>query len=182
MLKRADNPPITHPEATALAEMTGTWWVAHTKARQEKAFAHELLARGTSYFLPLYERRTIIRGRTFRPLVPLFPGYVFVCGTNGERLNMFRGNRIARTISVADQQKLVGELTQIQRALEAEATFDPWPYLREGRCCRVTAGPFKGIEGIVTQRRKVTRLILTVSFLGQSVGMEIDPSLLEPLD
>jgi transcription antitermination factor NusG len=182
MLKRTDNPPITHPDGTPVARMAGTWWVTHTKARQEKAFAHELCARNTSYFLPLYEKRTIIRGRTFRPLVPLFPGYVFVCGTENDRLGMFRGNRIARTIPVADQPRLVGELTQIQQALKAEATFDPWPYLREGRRCRVTAGPFKGIEGVIARRRDVTRLVLTISLLGQSVALHIDPSLLEPAD
>ena len=181
MLTLAENPPITFPIATPVAEMHGTWWVAHTKSRQEKAFAHELAGKGISYFLPLVEKVTIIRGRKFRPLLPLFPGYVFACGDAESRLQMFGGNRIARTIPVVDQSRLVGELTQIQKALEAEATFDPWPYLREGRRCRVTAGPFIGIEGLITRRKDITRLVLTIDLLGQSVALEIDASLLEPV-
>jgi len=68
VLKLTDNPPITHPDGVAVADFQGTWWVAHTKPRQEKALAHELRQRGTSYFLPLVEKLTIIRGRKFTPL------------------------------------------------------------------------------------------------------------------
>ena len=181
MLKLSDNPSTTFPDGTSVSAMPGIWWVAHTKSRQEKAFARELQGKGISYFLPLVEKVTIIRGRKFRPLMPLFPGYVFACGDAESRLRMFTGNRIARTIPVADQARLVGELTQIQKALEAEATFDPWPYLHEGRRCRVTAGPFIGIEGTIARRSDVTRLVLSISLLGQSVALEIDASLLEPV-
>jgi transcription antitermination factor NusG len=182
VLKRSDNPPMTFPDAAPVASMPGTWWVAHTKSRQEKAFAHELRGKGISYFLPLVEKVTIIRSRKFRPLVPLFPGYVFAVSADPEsRLRMFAGNRIARTIPVADQAALVRELTQIQKALDAQATFDPWPYLREGRRARVTSGPFIGIEGLILRRPDITRLILSISLLGQSVALEIDAALLEPV-
>jgi transcription antitermination factor NusG len=181
VLKLSDNPPITHPEGVALADLPGTWWVAHTKPRQEKAFAHELRQRGTSYFLPLVEKLTIIRGRKLKPLLPLFPGYVFACGTEDERLMSFRGNRLARTIPVVDQARLVRELTQIERALGADVPVDPWPYLKVGRWVTVRSGPLKGIEGIVSERKSVTRLVLRVATLGQAVAVEIDAGLLEPL-
>jgi len=180
MLKLADNPAITYPEDTCVRDMTGTWWVAHTKPRQEKAFARDLFARGISYFLPLVERVTIIRGRKFRPLIPLFSGYVFACGTEDDRYEMFADNRIAGTIKVHDQDRFVDELTQIQNAVTAAVPLDPWPYLRKGRRCRIRTGAFKDLEGIVVRRKGVTRLVLTVETLGQAVAMEIDAGLLDP--
>ena len=33
MLKLSENPAILTPEVHSLAELSGTWWVAHTKAR-----------------------------------------------------------------------------------------------------------------------------------------------------
>jgi transcription antitermination factor NusG len=182
VLKLSDNPPITHPEGVAVADLPGTWWVAHTKPRQEKAFAHELCQRGTSYFLPLVVKLTMIRGRKLRPLLPLFPGYVFACGSEDERLMSFRGNRLARTIPVVDQERLVRELTQVQRALTADVPVDPWPYLKAGRWVTVRSGPMRGIEGIVSERKSVTRLVLRVATLGQAVAVEMDAGLLEPLD
>jgi len=162
--------------------MVGTWWLAHTKPRQEKAVAHDLCRRGISYFLPLVEKLTIIRGRKFRPLLPLFPGYIFACGTEDDRIESFRANRIVRTIPVVDQDRLVGELTQIQQALQADTPMDPWPYLKRGRWVRVRSGPLKGIEGIVSTRKSVTRLVMRVVTLGQAVAVEIDAGLLDPLD
>jgi len=182
MLKLADNPAITYPDDLAVSDMVGTWWVAHTKPRQEKAVAHDLCRRGISYFLPLVEKLTIIRGRKFRPLLPLFPGYIFACGTEEDRLDSFGANRIVRTIPVADQDRLIGELMQIQQALEADTPLDPWPYLKRGRWVRVRSGPLKGIEGIVSTRKSVTRLVMRVVTLGQAVAVEIDAGLLDPLD
>jgi len=182
MLKLADNPGVIFPDGSQVGELEGTWWVAHTKSRQEKAFAHDLARREVPYFLPLFEKTTVIRGRRFRPLVPLFTSYVFVCCHPERRLELFDGRRLAGTIPVADQTKLVGELAQIQKALQAQTTFDPWPYLQPGRRCRVIAGPLRGVEGVLQQRRKITRLILTVHTLGQAVAAEIDAGLVELVD
>ena len=46
----------------------------------------------------------------------------------------------------------------------------------------MTAGPFKGIEGVIEDRRSRDRLILQIYTLGRATALEIDPSLLEPLD
>ena len=33
MLRLSDNPAILTPEVQSVTELSGTWWVAHTKAR-----------------------------------------------------------------------------------------------------------------------------------------------------
>jgi len=182
MLKLSDNPPMVSPEAETVTGLTGTWWVAHTKARFEKVFAWDLLDRGIGYFLPLVERVKVSGGRKRRVLMPLFPSYVFFCGSDEDRYTAMTTNRLCQAIDVVDQDELVGQLSAIEKALSGEAELDPYPFAVKGRRCRVIAGALRGIEGVVVQRSKRARLVLEVSILGQGAVMEIDADLLEPID
>lgn len=182
MLSREENPEATFPPGTSVSDMSGTWWVARTKARQEKALARDLAARQVGYFLPMVERVKVIRGRKFRPMIPLFPSYVFVCGSDDSRLVALRGGRIAGTFQVTDQPTLIRELAHVQQALSSGADVALCPVARKGRRCRVTSGPFEGIEGIVVRRKGGRRLVLNVQGLGKAVDLEVDEGLLEATD
>lgn len=182
MLKISENPPILPPEVKTVSELTGQWWVAHTKSRFEKAFAWDLLRRGIGYFLPLVERVRISGGRKRRVLAPLFPSYVFCCGSEEDRYAAVKTGRICKAIHVSDQDTLVKELVTIEKALNGEAELNLHPHAAVGRRCRIAAGPFKGLEGVVVKHRKLARLVLEVSILGQGASMEIDADLLEPID
>jgi transcriptional antiterminator RfaH len=182
MLKLADNPPIRSPEVGSVAGMAGRWWVAHTKARNEKAFARDLLRRGIAYFLPMRERIFFSGGRKRRGMMPLFTSYVFFCGDDRDRYTALTTHRICRTLDVFDQAGLVGELAAIEQALAGRAPLEPYPRLAIGRRCRVAAGPFEGIEGVVVERARSARLVIEVALLKQGVAMEIDTDLLEPVD
>src|SRR4029450_3809103 len=122
------------------------------KARFEKAFAFDLLARRVPYFLPMVERVRMSGGRKRRGLMPLFPGYVFFRGTPEDRYRALLTDRLCRVIDVTDQGRAAGELGALQRALAGGAALDPSPFAAVGRRCRVSAGPFEGLEGVVVRR------------------------------
>ncbi len=182
MLKVSDNPSILAPWAESVAELSGQWWVAHTKARFEKAFAWDLAQRHIGYFLPLVERVTVSGGRKRRVMATLFPSYVFFCGTPEERHAALTTNRLCQTIPVVDQKQLVAELAALETALRGNAPLDSYPFAAVGRRCRITAGPFLGLEGTVVERSRPARIVLEVGILGQGASMEIDAGLLEPVD
>ena len=182
MLKEQDNPPVVYPQGALLEELTGKWWVAHTKSRNEKALAWDLLKRDISYFLPMIEKIRAVRGRKVKSTVVLFPGYVFLCGQEEDRYAAMTTNRIASTIDVVEQGMLIQEMSSIRKALSAPKQLDPFPYLRTGRKCVVTSGPLKGVEGLLVSRKNVDRLVLRVHVLGRAVATEIDASLLEVID
>jgi transcription antitermination factor NusG len=182
MLKLEDNPPVLPPTAGSLQEMTGTWWIAHTKARFEKAFAFDLLRRGTGYFLPLIKRVKMSGGRKRHVMLPLFPSYVFFCGGEEDRYAALATNRLCQVIAVNDQAGLLSELSALETAMASKAVLDPYPFAAVGKRCRVRSGPFEGIEGIVIERDGPTRLVLQVKMLGQGAAMEIDTDLLEPVE
>ena len=182
MLKPTENPPMVWPEDKSIREFEGTWWVAHTRSRNEKAFANDLLAKNVSYFLPMIWKVRRNRGRVLRSLLPLFNGYLFFCGNERDRLEAIRTNRVANLLEVKDQENLVNELYQIEKTLVAGASLEPHWYVKAGQCCRVIAGSLQGLEGVVAEVSKKTRLILRIEMLGQAASVEIDRNLIEVID
>ena len=173
------NPPTIYPQHASIEDIPDQWWVAHTRARHEKALAFDLLGWEVPFFLPMVEKTIDIRGRRFRSMLPLFPGYLFFGGNDDTRYFALTTSHVANVLPVPDQERLVHELVHIESALVARAKLDPFPYLKKGCLCRVRAGPLRGAEGIVVRRRGTMRLVLQIEMLGQAVATEIDPSLVE---
>jgi len=182
LLKESENPSIIWPEESSISDFVGLWWVAHTRSRNEKALAHDLVSKDISYFLPMSWRVRRRRGRTIRSLLPLFSGYLFFCSDEDERLELLKTNRVANLIEVKNQAKLLGELVQIEHALRTGANLTPYKYIRAGQHCRVIAGPLADLQGIVVKTKNTTRLVLQIDMLGQATSVEIDTEMIEVLD
>lgn len=182
MLKTSDNPPLIWPQAESIRQFNGLWWVAHTKSRNEKALAHDLMAKNVSYFLPMTWRVHRHTHRTIKALLPLFTGYLFFCGNESERVELLKTNRVANLIEVKDQEHLIHELVRFEQALRAGAPLTPYKYLAKGQWCRVIAGPLLGLEGIIVQTKGDTRLVLQINMLGQAASVEIDIDMVEPVE
>ena len=182
MLKISENPPLMWPQAESIRQFHGLWWVAHTKSRNEKALAHDLMAKNISYFLPMTWRVHRHSERTIKALLPLFTGYLFFCGNENERVELLKTNRVANLIEVKDQGSLIHELVRFDQALRAGASLTPHKYLNKGQWCRVIAGPLLGLEGIILQTKGDTRLLLQINLLGQAASVEIDIVMVEPVE
>jgi transcription antitermination factor NusG len=182
VLRIEDNPPLVWPQAESIRQFEGHWWVAHTKSRNEKALAHDLMAKNVSYFLPMTWKVRQQSHRTIKSLLPLFTGYLFFCGNENGRIELLKTNRVANLIEVKDQASLVDELVRFERALRAGAPLIPHQYLEKGQWCRVIAGPLLGLEGIVVQTKGDTRLVLQIDLLGQAASVEIDIDMIEPVE
>ena len=182
MLKISENPPLIWPQAESIRQFNGLWWVAHTKSRNEKALAHDLMAKNISYFLPMTWKVKKIRGRTIKSLLPLFGGYLFFCGEERQRVETLKTNRVANLIDVADQRRLVEELSQIEQAIAAGADLSPHDYIKVGQRCKVIGGALAGLQGIVAQTRNAMRLVLQIDMLGQAASVEIGTDMIEVVD
>jgi transcription antitermination factor NusG len=181
MLAVAENPPMLPPGVQTLADMTGTWWIAHTKSRAEKAFCWELLGQGIGFFLPIVEKITFSGGRKRLVMHPMFPSYVFFTGDRAARYSALSTNRLCQVLEVKNQETFMKELTWIETAVNGKATLDTYPHAAVGKRCRVRSGPLLGVEGVVVERSSMTHLALQVSMLGQGALLQIHPDLLEPV-
>ncbi len=179
MLKVSENPPILSPWVQSLTELSGDWWVAHTKARNEKAFAWDLHNLRIGYFLPLYRRIKISGGKKRRVLMPLFPSYVFFCGDAEARYRALTTGRLCQTIEVIDREEFVRELSQFERVLAHEPHLQPYPSTPVGRACRITSGVLRGVEGVVVKVGRASKVFLKVNVLARGALLEIDSDLVE---
>ena len=157
------------------------WQVLYTKARQEKALARELFCQGVPFYLPLIAKDSIIRNRKVTSHVPLFMGYVFLLGTDDERLCALQTNRISRILDVEDAESLVHDLRQIEQLIAAGAPLTVESQLVPGNRVRVKHGPFAGLEGTVLQRRGKKHLLVAVNFLQKGASVEVEDFYLEPI-
>jgi transcriptional antiterminator RfaH len=179
MLKPEENPPTIWPADMSIKDFQGTWWIAHTKSRNEKALAWQMQKKNISYFLPLTEKVYRRSRRVLRSMLPLFSGYVFFCGSENDRLEVLKTNRVAGLLNINDQQHLISELLPIEKALTSGMNLAPHSYIKAGQRCKVVAGSLMGTEGLVVSDQNKTRLVLQVDILGKATSLEIDAALLE---
>ncbi len=160
----------------------GDWHVIHTKPRQEKALADALEKQSVLHFLPLVEHVRVYGHRRRKVELPLFSGYLFLRGSLDVTYAAIETRRVVQVLPVVEQTLLNTELKQIDLALRVQGALDLYPFIVEGSRVRVKAGPFRGMEGVVDERRQQDRIILVVQTIGQATSLEIDASLLEPMD
>lgn len=169
-------------QADTAGKSGGRWWVLHTKARQEKAVAAALETQHVDYYLPLALKKRTYGRRVVSKRIPLFPGYLFVHGEEAQRMVALKTGRIANVIPVRDQDRFTAELQQIYRIIEQDTPVVLYAGLQKGERCRITEGSLKDIEGVVVSVRNNYRMHIEATVLGQSVVIEVDSGLLEPID
>ncbi len=177
--------PSLHPDTffdgLELEGIDRKWWVLYTKARQEKAVARELFAHDVPFYLPLVRKTLVYGNRRVHSRVPIFSGYVFLRGSEEERVQALRTNRICRVLPVADPQRLREDLEQLRRLIESGAPLTVEARLARGARVRIRRGPLAGLEGTVLVRRGITRVLVCVDFLQRGASVAIDDCMLEPL-
>jgi transcription antitermination factor NusG len=162
---------------------SSAWWVLYTRHQHEKAVADILSSKGFEVFLPLYNSIRRWKDRKKMLSLPLFPCYVFVRGgfdrrlqvvtTPGVHMILFHGEHVAIIPDI--------EIEAVRRAVEGPFRVEPHPFLKCGQQVRVTHGSLQGVEGILTRKKNMYRLILSVQMMAQSVAVEIDATDVEPV-
>ncbi|HWE97975.1 MAG TPA: transcription termination/antitermination NusG family protein [Tepidisphaeraceae bacterium] len=158
------------------------WYLLRVRSNQEKPLADTLAAMGVGHFLPLVRRARYWGRRKAVVEEPLFAGYVFLRGAVDDVYRADRTRRVASIVRVSDQRRLDWELRNIRLALAGDAALLPTTCLKNGTRVEVRSGPFRGLQGLISERVKENRLVLQVRILGAATSLEIDAGLLDPLD
>lgn len=170
--------PDAYPESIFAIDQP--WWVAHLRSRQEKAFARYLRDHAIPFYLPQMEKRIRRNGRTIVSYLPLFGGYVFFKGGPDEGSRAVRSHLIANLLVPLDQPELTAELQQLHQLQITDKKLVPFPYVGPGDTVLITEGAFRGFRGVVVRERGAERLVVSVSFIRQSVAVEIDRDYIRP--
>lgn len=177
--------PILEPEAALYPptlfegqEGASPWRVARVRSRQEKVLARHLLGSGVGFYLPLERKEMRRAGRRFVSHLPLFPGYVFF---RGDKAAALRSQVTVSLLEVQDQRLLHRELGELWALQQAGLPLVALPWLGPGDAVRIVDGPLKGCAGTVLREKGQLRLVVSVTFLRQSVAAELPREALAPL-
>jgi transcription antitermination factor NusG len=163
------------------------WYACYTRARHEKRVDRLLSERGFDTYLPLMPRVSQWKDRKKVVEWPVFPSYVFgrfspadmprVLSTPGVAA-LVRSN--GRPAPIADD-----ELDNVRRLVQVLSTGagapEQRPFIAEGEWVEVMGGPFRGLRGVVVQRRNRRRVLIGIKAIGQGLEVDIDTSALRPV-
>ena len=155
------------------------WRVAHVRSRQEKMLARELLRHEIPYFLPQMTKTVKSGERKRTSHLPVFPGYVFFRGDSMARDRAIRSGVVVSILDVEDQQLLHTELEQLRSLQLSGASLIPVEEILPGEMVRIAEGAFAGYTGIVERTGRGDRLIVQISLLRKTVGIEFEKQVLK---
>ena len=159
------------------------WYAIYTRPRHEKRVYEDLTNRNIEAFLPSYKVRRRWSDRYKIVEEPLFKNYLFVNVDYDRRYyDTLRPYGAVSFVMFDDKPAEIpaDQIEAIRRLVTSELPYDPHPYLKIGKKVRVRSGPLEGCEGILTRKKGLTRLVLSVHLLQQSVSAEVDSDTVEP--
>lgn len=183
--------PATHSNGVRVPAELYTelrWYACYTRARHEKRVEYVLRERGIESYLPVITRIRQWKDRKRRVDFPLFPSYVFGRFTLNEVHSVLTTPGVSTIVRINGYPTPIPdcELENIRcfAAAVAESGFEPEPaaFVREGDWVRVVAGPFRGVVGIVVERRGRRRILVGLRAIGQGLEVDIDARCLEPIE
>ena len=167
------------------------WYACLTRARAEKAVARMMTLTQLETFLPLVESTRQWADRTKQVAFPLFPSYVFV------RIKLSELHSVLSTPGVATVLRPNGYPTPVRddeiesvRCLlkgmvETGEPATPVDFLTPGVEVVVESGPFKGMTGVLIERRGPARIAVKITALKQATSVEVKDGIvrvIEPLN
>jgi transcriptional antiterminator RfaH len=167
---------------TASCRAGKSWWVIHAKPRAEKSIARQLVKHDVGFYLPLFEKRWQRNGRSHHSHLPVFPGYLFLCGDAQDRVRALETNQIVQTIPVGDEPRLLKDLKRIRRLIQSGMPLTPEEKLEPGQPVEITEGPLQGMQGKIVRRGKAWTFFIEVDFLQRGASVEIDATAFRPLE
>lgn len=159
------------------------WWALYTLPRREKELVRRLRRMEIWHYSPFICRRyRSPTGRARTVWAPLFPGYVFLLGTEMDRYQAMTTQCVSRWLEVPDEKELLHDLRQIRRLIESGLPLAPEARLEPGHRVRIRSGPLVGLEGVVIRRRGQDRLLVAVQFLQKGASVELADFQVEQID
>jgi transcription antitermination factor NusG len=159
------------------------WLAAYTRARHECAVARQLESKDIAFLLPKFARTSRWSDRTMQVMAPLFPCYVFVNVSDGERVRVLQTAGVVNILSMGDKPAPLRqeEVAMLRECVARPYAVEPHELLRVGQRVRVKQGPFAGWEGVLARKKNSARLVVGLEQIMQSVSVDLDGADIEAI-
>ena len=177
----ASLPPTLNPKPDLSLPPNTSWYLVHTKARQEETALTNLERQKYRCYMPMLYVEKVRRGKPVVVAEPMFPSYVFVqLDTSGQGQSW---SPIRSTLGVRELVKFGGHPPKVDAELitalherEQLQQSNPQALFAAGDKVVITDGPFAGIEAIYQTADAERRSMILLSMLNKPVAMRIEPA------
>jgi transcription elongation factor/antiterminator RfaH len=163
-----------------LTSDTAHWYAIHTISKQEDRAHYNLKDMGVESFAPKIKQRSYNRRPNARGYIvkSLFPGYVFARFIPQIWLHKVRFTRGVHSVVNADGKPIAIE-DEIIDAIQSRVTSDGFVKLNDelkpGEKIVITAGVFKGLNGVFERKLKDTdRVVILLNTIGYQANLTLD--------
>jgi len=152
------------------------WHALFTRHQHEKSVALALSNKFHEVYLPLYRSERQWQDRAKKLWYPLFPCYLFIRGGMDRQLQIITTPGVIQIVGWGGHPAIIPQpqLNAVRQIIESCVIVETHPYLQCGDRVRVKTGPLMGLEGILTRKKGVARLVVSMEMLGRSAAVEID--------
>jgi transcription antitermination factor NusG len=160
------------------------WYAIYTYPRHEKAVTEHLQSQSLVAYLPTLLTESRWKDRSVRLYTPAFPSYVFARISPDQRSRVLSASGVIRILSFNGKPAPIesSEIESLKLCLNRGGAIERCPSLEVGDRVRVRSGVLKGLVGQISRCKKDRRLIVPITLIHQSVAIEVDMQLLEPLN
>ena len=152
------------------------WHVLYTRPRYEKKLRDLLARQGIDVFLPLYKTVRQWSDRRKKMEVPLFTSYIFVKADENNYLDILNTPGSVKLVEFEGKPAIISEkeIETINQILQHPSMVAVEDYkIVKGDRIKVSAGPFKNIEGVFLNLKSKNKLVIQIEQLGKNILLEL---------
>ena len=174
---RSSKPAAPSPVTSSASPATLSWYVVHTKIRQEALAMTNLNRQGFECYMPMLKMERIRRHKATLVEEPMFPRYLFIrLDTSGSGPSW---SPIRSTLGVSQLVRFGGQPAVVDSKLiellrTREQVGQPEPLFKSGEKVVVADGPFAGVEAIFKTADAESRSMILLEMLSKPVAMHIE--------
>ena len=160
------------------------WYAVYVRSRHEKKVYHLFEEKGLESSLPLIKTTRQWSDRKKKVEVPLFRGYVFIrIDIRKDKFNILKTDGVVKFIGIGKNPSRIPDeqIHWVHMIVEKSDTVKNEKEIPVGQKVRVTAGPFKGVEGVAMRSGKQSRIVIVIESIMNAVSVEISPNYLEEI-
>ena len=174
---RSSKPAAPSPVTPSASPATLSWYVVHTKIRQEALAMTNLNRQGFECYMPMLKMEKMRRHKATLVEEPMFPRYLFIrLDTSGSGPSW---SPIRSTLGVSQLVRFGGQPAVVDPKLiellrTREQIGQPERLFKSGERVVVADGPFAGIEAIFRTADAESRSMILLDMLSKPVAMRIE--------
>jgi transcription antitermination factor NusG len=151
------------------------WFVLYIKHNFGKKIEQQCEKLDIEVFFPVITTIKKWSDRKKEVEVPIFPSYIFINGTEKERLQALSINGVVKSVMFNKEIATlrVSEIETIKRIIGTEKFIDTCNSISVGSKVKVISGPLTGVEGVLAEIKGKKVFSLVLETINSSILVDI---------